>query len=327
MKPQEAKKLEKKVLDNLKKYLKADKSIIAAISGGPDSMLLLNFLIQTDAKVVVSHLDHNLRKESGKDASFIKKFCDQHALICEIKSLDIKDLAKKSQKGLEESGRIQRYKFFSHLAKKHHADYILTAHHADDNLETILLNFTRGAGLKGLAGMSELDIVPYSNLKNTLLLRPLLEFSKKEILEYLKYKKIKYLKDQSNKDTTISRNFLRHRVIPLLKKLNPNLEKTTAKNVEVIRESQQTLEKEAKNWLSKQNPTKLNAKSFLDQAKVIQKLILLEAYKLIYHDTKNIEQVHLEEAIKLIENNIGNKSKKLGKMTISIKNNIISLKK
>ena len=294
MNSQESKKLEQRVIRILSKYIKPRDTIIAGISGGPDSIFLLHFLKQIPCKIITAHIDHKLRKESKKDADFVKA----QSKNFHLKTCNIKSLAKKSKKGLEEAGRIVRYQFF------------------DDNLETMIFNFSRGASLQGLAGITEVE----GNL-----LRPLLSFSKKEIVDYLGIKKIPFLKDETNEDKTYHRNFIRHEIIPKLKKINPNIVKTTAKNSQNLRSTNDFLASSAQSWLDKNQAQKLDAKSFRKNPETLQKLILLEIYKKITGSTRNIESTHLDEVIELIKKGSGNKEKKLGKLTVRLKNNLIEL--
>lgn len=313
MNNQESKKLELKVLSTLKHYIRKNDTIIAGISGGQDSVFLLHHLQKLPCKTIAAHIDHQLRKDSQKDAAFVKTISPNFHL----KTVNVQKIAKKSKQGLEETGRKIRYQFFQQLAKKYKAKYILTAHQADENLETVILNFSRGAGLQGLSGMAELE----ENL-----LRPLLNISKSQITDYLKFNKIPFRSDESNKDIKFNRNFIRHAIIPKLKKLNPNIIATTAKNSQNLRELNEHLKLTVQKWLTQNRPRQLNAKTLRQQPRALQKMILLEAYKKIVGNTNNLETVHLNEVLKIIQNNVGNKQKKLGKLTLKIKNNIIELK-
>lgn len=327
MNSQEQKKLENKVIEKLNKYIPANETVIAAISGGPDSIFLLYLLKKLKEKkslnIIVAHLNHKLRgKESDQDELFIKSEAEKLELQFYSKKIDINAISKKNKTGIEESGRKERYKFFNQLTKKHKASHIITAHHADDNIETIILNLVRGCGLEGLAGMRELD----ENL-----LRPLLDFSKTQILDYLKSKKIAFKTEKSNLDTIYRRNYIRHKIIPELKNLNPNLAETLAKNNQNIREINEELNLKAQNWIShntlNKTQTKFDAKAFTKETEAMQKIILRKIYKNIIGNTQNIESTHINECLKLIQQNIGQKRKKLGKLILSIKSNIIHLEK
>lgn len=306
MNEQEAKKLEKKVLSKLQEYI-GEKTVIAGISGGADSVFLLHFLQQLPCKTIAAHLNHQIRDEADEDQKFVEKFANNP------ESHKEKIAAQKGN--LEENGRKARYKFFNKLAKKHKAQFIITAHHADDNLETALFNFTRGASLQGLSGMQELE----GNL-----LRPLLQFSKKEITDYLQLKNIPYKEDHTNQDNSYSRNFLRNEVIPQLKQLNPNIAQTYAQNANNLREIDQHLNQEAKKHLKTHENL---AKPFKEQSLPLQKVILRQMYQELIGDTRNLENIHIKECLALIHANIGNKKKKLGKATLTIQKGLILLEK
>lgn len=324
MNPQELKKLETKIINILQKHLQTGDTVIAGISGGPDSVFLLHFLKKLPSKIVVAHVNHQLRKEAIKDASFVKKLCSPTILFAPLTS-PIKSLSQKSKQGLEETGRKVRYEFFQKLAKKYHAKFIVTAHHADDNLETIILNFARGASLQGLTGMQEVEKIQ----QNTLLLRPLLQISKQQILEYLHHHKIPYCIDKSNDSLIYKRNFIRHKIVPLLKEINPSITKTLAENTRNLREINDYLDSQAQDWMKKNSldstMKKFPKKAFLTQPQTLKKIILLKIYEHHIGNTQNLKSVNLDEALTLIQNNIGNKKKKFGKITVILKNNIFQI--
>lgn len=325
MNQQEAKKIEKNIINTLNLFVQNGDTVIAAISGGPDSVFLLHMLKKLPLNIIIAHVNHHLRgKDSQKDSDFVANLSQPHTFA--LKNADITKISKTLKRGLEETGRIVRYKFFNDLAKKHEATYILTAHHADDNLETILLNLTRGASLKGLAGMKIAD---------QKLLRPLLEVSKEQIIRYLKLNKIAYRTDATNKKTVHSRNFIRHKVIPELKKLNPSLTETVAKNSAILRKTADYIQEKSEKYLKKilmttdtdSESVTLNAKDFRNLPDVLKQNVMRQCYKKLVGNTENIELKHLEEILLLIANNIGNKSKKFGKCVLTLENNIIGLKK
>lgn len=342
MNEQETQKLENKVLKILNKHIFSNDTIIAGISGGSDSIFLLHFLKKLPCKIIAAHINHKLRKDADKDEKFVKEFSqntkneqkkskppDNASIIFHLRTANIKFISQKSKQGLEETGRKIRYEFFKKLAEQYKTKFIITAHHADDNLETIIFNFARGAALQGLSGMQEIEFFT----EKIQLFRPLLAFSKKQITEYLKFKKIKYREDKSNFDKKYSRNFIRHEIIPKLKKLNPNITETIAKNCSNIRETNIFMQETAKTWIKKFSTYKKNksikfaAKSFKNNPEAIKKIILLEAYKMLIGNTQNIETIHLEEVIKIIDNNIGKKEKKLGQTKVTIKKNTIYILK
>lgn len=350
MNHQESKKLETRILEILKKYIQKGDTIVAGISGGPDSIFLLELLKKLPIKIIAAHVNHQLRKEANGDEEFVKKLCNSPAIIFAPLTSDIKSLSQKSKQGLEETGRKVRYDFFNKLAKKYQAKFIITAHHADDNLETIILNFARGASLQGLSGMQEIET---SNNSTTSLLRPLLTISKTEILDFLRFNKLKFRVDKSNNSLVYKRNFIRHKIIPLLKEINPNISSTLSKNTENLREINEFLKFSAKDWLKKntlnssfkkfdadakapcanlrigvagsQRRVGYDAKSFRPLSPALQKNILLQLHLHHVGHTQNIQSSNIEEVLTLINKNIGNKKKKFGQLTIFIRNNIITL--
>ncbi len=346
MNKQETKKLETKILGILKKHIQKNDTVVAGISGGPDSIFLLHILAKLPIKIIAAHVNHQLRKEANGDEEFVKKICMHNwhtdygtnntnpaqnsstsaTIIFAPLTSDIKSLSQKSKQGLEETGRKVRYDFFNKLAKKYQAKVIITAHHADDNLETIILNFARGASLQGLSGMQEMEI---SNTSPTSLLRPLLTISKTEILDFLRFNKLKFRVDKSNNSLVYKRNFIRHKIIPLLKEINPSISSTLSKNTENLREINEFLKSSAKEWLKKntinQNFKKFDAKNFRTLAPTLQKNILLQLHLHHAGHIQNIQSSNLEETLNLINKNIGNKKKKFGQLNILIRNNIITI--
>lgn len=196
---------------------KGDK-ILVALSGGADSVFLLNFLVKYKNRfkieIAAFHLNHKLR---GKDADTDEIFCEKLAVANSVsfysKTRNVKLFAKRNKMSLEEAARKVRYKELFSTARKHGFSKIATAHNSDDNAETILLNLFKGTGLKGLAGIP---------VKRDIIIRPLLRLKKSEILNYLQKKKISYRLDKTNLQSEFQRNFLRNEIIPLItEKINP----------------------------------------------------------------------------------------------------------
>lgn len=228
------KKIEQKVLKFIdeKKLIEKNDRVLIGLSGGPDSVFLLHFLKKYSGKLKISlgavHINHSLRgKEADKDEQFCKKFSDELSVPFYLSRKNIKALASKEKISVEEAGRKIRYKVFAKVLAKAGYTKIATAHNADENAETILLNLIKGTGLSGLSG------IPPSREN---ILRPILILTKNEILDYLDYYNLKYRTDFSNLNDDAERNFLRNQVIPLIKKrLNPSFSNTLLKSSEVFR--------------------------------------------------------------------------------------------
>ncbi|MFA6992358.1 MAG: tRNA lysidine(34) synthetase TilS [Candidatus Gracilibacteria bacterium] len=330
MNQQEKKKLEKKILDVLGKYVRKNDTVIVGFSGGPDSVMLLTILAEYSQKVhikiVPAHINHMLRgKESDRDEKFVEGTAKKYKFKLEKIRKNIVAESKKNKTGIEETGRKIRYEFFKSLAKKYKAEFVITAHHADDNLETIIMNFARGAHLKGLYGMEEIE----NFSEKTKLLRPLIEIPKDKILDYLKTCKIKYRVDKSNKDTKYKRNYIREKIVPLLKNINPNLAESVAKNSADIKDAYQYISSAAEKWIKEnalnKDLTEFNAPRFLKETESFKKQILMELHKILVGTTKDLKNIHLDEVLNVISKGWGNKKKKLGKLVIYLKNGIIKI--
>lgn len=211
---------EQKVLRFIKEnelYSPGEK-VLVALSGGPDSVFLLHFLNKFKNKFKIEigavHINHRLRgSDSERDELFCKAICDELSIPFYILRKDIKSYSKKNKISLEVAGRKIRYEFFEKISSENKYDKIVTAHNADDNAETVLLNLIKGTGIKGIAGIP---------VKRNNIVRPILSLTKKEILDYLNENQFEYRVDESNLSNDFERNFLRNEVIPLIQKnINP----------------------------------------------------------------------------------------------------------
>ncbi|MEO8232676.1 MAG: tRNA lysidine(34) synthetase TilS [Ignavibacteriota bacterium] len=213
---------EQKVLRFIKEndLLLQGEKILVALSGGPDSVFLLHFLNKFKKKfrieISAAHINHLLRgKDSERDEQFCNAICDELSIPIYIHSQNVKTYSKKNKISLEAAGRKIRYNFFEKISKVNGYNKIVTAHNADDNTETVLLNLIKGTGLKGISGIP---------VKRNNIVRPILSLSKKEILNYLEQNRFEYRIDKSNLSNDFERNFLRNEIVPfIIKNLNPSL--------------------------------------------------------------------------------------------------------
>ncbi len=194
-------------------------TVIAGISGGPDSVALLHILKNLAPKLsinlIAAHVNHQLRAEAGQEEEFVQSLCQEWQIPCYCQIVDVEKVARDQKKGIEEAARDCRYQFFEQLKQELQADCVATAHHRDDQAETILLHFLRGSGIKGLRG-----ILPV----NGYLVRPMLGVNRADIENYLEENFLSYCIDKSNYDIRFQRNRVRHELIPYLQKeYNPRI--------------------------------------------------------------------------------------------------------
>lgn len=210
----------KEIKEFLSKEIKDNSTVVVACSGGPDSMCLLSlvcdFLNSTNLKIIVAHVNHKLRTESDEEEVFVKNYACEKNILFEVSHFD----EFKNNKFSEELARRKRYSFFEEIVKKYEANYLLTAHHGDDLIETVLMRITRGSNLKGYAGIKRV-----SEKENYKILRPLLTVTKDDILKYNDENGISYVVDKTNESDKYTRNRYRKYVLPFLKKEEKNVHK------------------------------------------------------------------------------------------------------
>lgn len=212
----------------------AEKKLFLAVSGGLDSMVLLHLLKNLPYEIAVLHCNFQLRGlESFGDQEFIQNYCKQNEIPFFTTQFDTKAFSEDYKLSTQVAARELRYNWFYELLEEENFDYILTAHHADDNLETFIINLTRGTGLDGLTGIPE---------QNDKIIRPLLPFSREEILKYAEENIIAWREDSSNASNKYLRNKIRHDLVPILKEINPNFLNAFQKTQSYLQESQEMAE-------------------------------------------------------------------------------------
>jgi tRNA(Ile)-lysidine synthase len=205
------------LLENFKNFFKKNKipiesRFLIGVSGGLDSMATLSLMLDSKLDVQVAHINYQLRKEeNSKELRIIKKYCENSSVVFHAKKVNID-----SSKNTQVEARNLRYEYFNQLVAEHKLDYIITAHHQNDDHETFLLNAIRGSGINGLKGIPELR----SNI-----LRPVLQFSKSQLITYAKSKNIPFNTDSSNLSSVYNRNFLRNKIFKSISTKFPSYEK------------------------------------------------------------------------------------------------------
>lgn len=218
-----------KLIDKNFSFLK-DKKLFLAVSGGIDSMVLVHLFYQLNYKIAILHCNFSLRdSESDGDENFVKSVCNVLEIPVFVQKFNTKQFASDYKLSTQVAARKLRYDWFYEQLKAQNFDYILTAHHLDDSLETFMINLSRGTGLDGLTG------IPSQNDK---IIRPLLSFSRVEIEKFAKENNIEWREDSSNASDNYLRNKLRHNVIPLLKEMQPNLLTSFQNTIENLQQTQ-----------------------------------------------------------------------------------------
>lgn len=220
--------LSKKLQDyiNENDLFNRDHELLIAISGGCDSTALTYLLNEQAYKIKLAHCNFKLRgSDSDKDEDFVKELASALNLELFTTSFNTTDFAEKNKYSVEEAARILRYNWLENLRIRHNSDYLLTAHHLNDKIETFFINLIAGTGIKGLRSIQA---------KNGIIIRPLLFAEQNEIKSYCSYNNISYRIDKSNFDTNFVRNKIRHDIIPRLIEINPNILNTMSSNFDII---------------------------------------------------------------------------------------------
>jgi len=202
--------------------LDLQKPVIVAVSGGPDSLCLLDLLYLLEYPLLVAHYDHSLRPESAEDARQVAMIAAGHHLPFLSERGDVMGLAKRERLSVEEAARVARYRFLFEQARQHQAQAVAVGHNADDQVETVLMHLLRGAGMAGLKGMTYRSFLTEWDTQIPLV-RPLLGVWRTEIMAYCEERGLKPVNDRSNQDLTFFRNRLRHELVPFLEQYNPQV--------------------------------------------------------------------------------------------------------
>lgn len=309
---EEGRKMEKAVLSTIKKYnlINANDKIVLGVSGGPDSLFMLHILNKLKEnlqfQIVVAHVNHMIRKEADEEEQFVKQFCKTIDVEFYSKRIEVEKYANNNKIGLEEAGRKIRYEYFDEVASSTNSNKIAIAHNKNDKVETIIMNLLRGSGVTGLQGIQP--------IKDDKIIRPIIEIERTDIEKYCKENNLEPRIDISNFDNTYTRNKIRNVVIPYIKEeFNPNFVETITRLSEVITEENKFLksitEQRYSNILIERTQTEitLDLKKFNSEENVIKNRLILHVVAQLNGNTQGIEKIHVQDIIKLCNNNIGNK--------------------
>ncbi len=231
------------MLLDLSRFNLEGKAVAVAISGGSDSVALIHYMKSKADKFRFSlkavNVEHGIRGESSKkDSLFVKNLCTALEIPLRTFCVDAPAFSKQNKLSLEEGARVLRYKCFSRAIDEGFCDLVATAHHESDNFESLLFNLFRGTGADGVSGIDEIT--------EKGIIRPLLKTSKKEINTYIKENALSFVVDESNFDDKYTRNYLRQKIIPIIKKIFPSAEKSGARFSEIVSQDAEFLNEEAK---------------------------------------------------------------------------------
>lgn len=293
------------MINLVERYILANKMIspgdrvIVAVSGGPDSMALLHVLHclspQLKCELVAAHLNHGLRAEADAEQRFVETCCRDWGIPFYARKLDIGSLAAAQKRNVEDLGRQERYRFFDELADELSVQRIATAHHEDDQAETVLMRLIRGTGLRGLRG-----ILPVQGR----IIRPLLTTSKETLLAYLEANSLDYCTDQSNFDPAYLRNRVRHHLMPLLREeFNPQMSKSLSQLARIALDEEDWMEEETRRlWpvvLLKQNSAMISLD--LQKTTVLHPALQRRIYQKAMHVLGGEEGWSLEDVESVVD--------------------------
>jgi tRNA(Ile)-lysidine synthase len=270
---------------------------LAAVSGGIDSSVLCELCKQSGLKFSIAHCNFQLRgEESERDEQFVKSLGEKYGAEVFVKKFDTQVYADDKKISIQEAARELRYDWFAQLKNEKGFSFTLLAHHADDNIETLLMNFFRGTGLQGLTAM------PEENTDEKFFLRPLLEVRRTEIVEFAKQNNLKWVEDSSNASSKYTRNFFRNELLPAIKKVYPQVEENLLSNIERLKSANalyQISVKELKNKVCEHHASEVRIP--------VLKLMKYRQTSLIYEIIKDygFSEKQVYEVIKLADADSG----------------------
>jgi tRNA(Ile)-lysidine synthase len=263
------------------KLIPPNSAILVAFSGGIDSSSLAIALQRLKEplkikRLALLHINHLLRgEESYRDENFARSFAQKYSLELFVERVDVPSLAKKRGGNIEATAREERYRLFEEVRKREGFDLVATAHHLGDLVETIILWLTRGTGLEGLLGFEPVE---------GHIVRPFYLATRQEIEDFAKKQAIEWVEDSTNYDLSLARNRIRHRVVPELKAINPNLEESVLRLREILKEENELLEKLVQTALLKVKEE--GREGFLKLEPALQRRVVMKLY-----GVKNFKEV------------------------------------
>jgi tRNA(Ile)-lysidine synthase len=296
--------------------------IVVGISGGVDSMALLHAMLAQGYAPIAAHFNHKLREESDLEAEFVKNYCLNAGLAFREGSGDVRGYAEENGLSIEEAARILRYQFLFEIAERESAGAVAVAHHADDQIETVLMNLLRGAGAKGLAGMRAVSVPnPWSD--TIPVVRPLLEIDKAVLTAYHSENQLPSVEDPSNADEIFFRNKIRHSLIPRLESFRPGVRQRLMQTAQIMMAEDQALEYFTdlawKTCLSSKGGSylQLSRDELLEYPVAIQRRMIRKALKTLRPDFKDLSFLNVEAALDFVRDPSRKSTNWVAKVNIS----------
>jgi len=279
---------------NKQNLIQPSQKVLLAVSGGMDSVVMCDLFSKAKLDFAIAHCNFGLRgEESNEDEMFVKKLSIKYKVPFYVTTFQTTDFAENEKISTQMAARILRYEWFEKIRTQHQFDYIATAHHQNDVLETVLLNLTKGTGIAGLHGI---------RVKNGHIIRPVLFAEKESIFDYVVENQIIWREDSSNESNKYQRNLIRNEVVPLLKQINPNLENTIQQTVERITAVEDIFEQEMEmlrkqiTWSDSQ-AIYVNYKAIQTLSQPVIKLAeLLKPYNFSYQQSQDIFEAFDKES-------------------------------
>jgi tRNA(Ile)-lysidine synthase len=310
-------KMKSKILEIWNTYsIHTEEKVIIGVSGGVDSMVLLDLISEVHpiSSIIVCHINHGLRKESKEDLAFVKAYTMKRGIQFESIEVDIASISKEAKISIEMTGREIRYWFFEKLRQSEKARFIITAHHRNDSIETMLLNLIKWARLRGLSGISE---------RQGVLLRPLIHISKKEIQAYAEKTKIPFREDFTNTHTIYQRNRVRCNILPEFEAINPEYVTTLWNTIQYFKWLHEMMEWLIGVYLATGS---IDEKTFENMSPLLRHTLIEYIYASIWQTTLGLHSRNIIEIERYILTARGGTKKIIGKLLLEKKERRVTWK-
>ena len=304
-------------------------TVLVGVSGGPDSMALLYLLMdirnEYGITLKLAHLNHGFRKEAADEAEFVRKTAVSLGLPVVISSIDVPAIKETDGLSAQEAARKVRYAFFAEAAEEACASLVALAHTADDQAETVLMRLLRGSGPLGLSGIPPVRKISSQESgvrrQGPIVIRPLIECSRKEIEKYISERNIPFVTDSSNLKMDYMRNRVRMELLPFLEGYNPNIKETLVRTADVARRDNQFLDMEAdriyKTFRDNKEGISMELKTLKELHPAVSSRAIRKVIKAVKGDLKRVSFQHISDILSLIDSGEGRWSLHLPDVTVS----------